>query len=258
SHAPRASSVLRLEGGDALDLLHRISTQFLMDLAPGTCRPAPFCDCRGRLLHRAIVAGTRDGALWLLRDDAPGDELAAFLDRSVFREDVRVADLGARWSAGPGPGGVSLGAHAVEERVGVPVRVSGGPGWAIALAPSGAGLEPTDEARRIRAGRPRHGHEIHPDFTPFEVGLAHEVHLAKGCYPGQEALMRLVTYGSVRRRLVRLAGVGTPPVAPCDVRSDGAVAGRLTSVVADGEGGWIALAVLRREAASPGVSLEIE
>jgi len=82
------------------------------------------------------------------------------------------------------------------------------------------------------------------------------VHLAKGCYPGQEALMRLVTYHSVRRRLVRLAGDGAAPHAPCDVRAGGAAAGRLTSVADDGAGGWIALAVLRHEAASERVEIE--
>jgi folate-binding protein YgfZ len=254
--APRASSVLRLEGRDALDLLHRISTAFLSDLAPGACRAAPFCDFRGRLLHRAAVAATRDGALWLLRDDAPGDELAAFLDRNVFREDVRIADLGARWSAVTAPNGVAPAPGAIEEHDGVPLRARIAHDWTIALAQPGAPLPPADEATRIRSGRPRHGHEIHPDFTPFEVGLAHEVHLAKGCYPGQEALMRLVTYHSVRRRLVRLAGDGAAPVAPGDVRAGGAVAGRLTSVADDGAGGWIGLAVLRHEAASERVEIE--
>lgn len=250
--------MLRLEGRDALDLLHRISTRFLSDLAPGECRAAPFCDFRGRLVHRAVVAATGDGALWLLRDDAPGDGLAAFVNRSVFREDVRIADLGARWIACAVPEGDAPAVGAVEEREGVPVRVRISHHWAIALVPPGAALPAEDEAARIRAGRPRHGHEIHPDFTPFEVGLAHEVHLAKGCYTGQEALMRLVTYRSVRRRLVRLGGDGTAPVVPRDVRAEGAVAGRLTSVADDTAGGWIALAVLRHEAASPGVRLEIE
>jgi tRNA-modifying protein YgfZ len=249
--------VLRLEGRDALDLLHRISTAFLSDLAPGACRAAPFCDFRGRLLHRAVVAATRDGALWLLRDDAPGAELAAFVERNVFREDVRITDLGTRWSAFTTPEGGALATGAIEERNGAPLCVRITPDWTIALGDAGAPLSLEDEAARIRSGRPRHGHEIHPDFTPFEVGLGHEVHLAKGCYPGQEALMRLVTYRSVRRRLVRLAGDGPAPEAPCDVRAGDAVAGRLTSVARDGAGGWVALAVLRHEAAA-GERVEID
>ncbi len=258
SPAVPRSSVLRLEGRDALDLLNRISTRLLLGLGPGECRAAPFCDFRSRLLHRAVVAVTRDGAVWLLRDDAPGGELAAFVDRNVFREDVRVADLGASWNACAAPGGEALATGAVEERDGIPLRVRIAPDWALTLVRAGARCPGDDEAARIRAGRPRHGHEIHPDFNPFEVGLAHEVHLAKGCYPGQEALMRLVTYRSVRRRLVRLDGEDPPPASPRDVRANGNDGGRLTSVADDGKGGWIALAVLRHEALAPGVRIEIE
>jgi folate-binding protein YgfZ len=258
SPATLRSSVVRVEGRDALGLLHRIAARFLSDLGPGECRAAPFCDFRGRLLHRAVVAATGDGAVWLLRHDAPGDELAAFVNRNVFREDVRVSELGASWNACADTGGDALVVGAVEERDGVPMRVRIAPDSAFAIVPADAPCASEDERARIRAGRPRHGHEIHPDFTPFEVGLAHEVHLGKGCYPGQEALMRLVTYRSVRRRLVRLGGEGPPPAPPRDVLANGEVSGRLTSVAEDGAGGWLALAVLRHEALAPGVRLEIE
>jgi folate-binding protein YgfZ len=258
--APGApTSVVRLEGRDALEVLHRISTRELSDLAPGRCRAAPFCDYRGRLLHRAVAAATGDGAVWLLRDDGPGAELAAFIERHVFREDVRATDLGA-WNAvrpvapaaGPADG-------TVEEVDGIPVRVQPSGDFALALVPPDAPAATVDDERaRILLGRPRHGHEIHPDFNPFEVGLAHEVHLDKGCFTGQEALMRLVTYGSVRRRLARLRGAGLPPGPPREVRSGGTPCGVLTSAAPDGAGGWIGLAVLARAACSPGARLEIE
>ena len=263
--SPRETTVLRLEGRDALDLLHRLSASLLSDLAPGACRAALFCDFRGRLLHRAVAAVTRDGAVWLLRDDAPGAELLAFVERGVFREDVRVADQGARWSActaggdAAGPaGGDTLAVGTIEERDGAPVRARIAADFALALVPAGAPCAGADERARIRAGRPRHGHEIHSNFTPFEVGLASEVHLAKGCYPGQEALARLVTYRSVRRRLVRLAGEAPAPTPPRHVLADGKVAGRLSSVAEDGAGGWLALAAVVHEAVSPGVRLAIE
>src|SRR5256885_9600045 len=86
------STALRLEGRDALPLLHRISTQALLDLRPGHARSTLFCDFRGRLLHRAVVAVTSDGAVWLLRPDAAGAELAAFIDRHLFRDEIAIAD----------------------------------------------------------------------------------------------------------------------------------------------------------------------
>src|SRR5262249_41161517 len=98
---------------------------------------------------------------------------------------------------------------------------------------------------------PRHGREIVEAFNPFEVGLAHEVHLAKGCFTGQEALQRLITYESVRRRPVRVHLEGAPPELPCDVLAKGDPesehAGVLTSV-ADGEG----FAVLRGDEVEAG------
>src|SRR5216117_513860 len=87
----RATTRIRLDGRDALDLLHRVSTQSLRDLASGHCRTTLFCDFRGRLQHRVAVAHASDGAVWLLRDDAPADPLVELLDHQIFRDDVRLS-----------------------------------------------------------------------------------------------------------------------------------------------------------------------
>lgn len=254
------STALRLTGADALALLHRISTNALGDLAPGQARPTLLCDFRGRLLHRAVVGVTADGAVWLVRDDAPGADLAAFLDRHVFRDDVRIedrsSDLPVRLvaaNAGAAPGTLA-------ERDGVPVMLHVAAGEAYSLGGAAGtptpGVEKQAALARIRAGRPAHGHEIAEAFTPFEVGLAHEVHLDKGCFTGQEVLMRLVTYKSVRRRLARVSGPGPTPAVPADLSTDGKPAGVLTSAVADGAG-WIGLAVVRGDALEPPRTLRL-
>lgn len=246
-----STTALRLTGADALALLHRISTNTLSDLAPGQARPTLFCDFRGRLLHRAVAGVTADGAVWLVRDDAPGAELAAFLDRHVFRDDVRIedrsSDLPVRLltaDAGPAPGRLA-------ERDGVPVSFHVAAGETLSVGATAGtlppGAQPEAERARIRAGRPAHGHEIAEAFTPFEVGLAHEVHLDKGCFTGQEVLMRLITYKSIRRRLARVSGSGPAPAVPADLSGGGKPAGVLTSVVAEGAG-WIGLAVVRNDA----------
>jgi len=259
------SAALELRGADVLPLLHRISTQALLDLAPGDARATLFCDFRGRLLHRAVVAIARDGAVWLLRDDAPGAPLAAFVGRHVFREDVKIADRsGEQWvEAVESPPDTAPG---VVERDGGPGRVTAGDGATLIVHP-GPAPEHTPEAwaergrRRIRMGRAGHGHEIAEEFNPFEVGLGGDVHLDKGCFTGQEALQRLVTYDSVRRRLARVAGRGLAPVAPADVTCDGERAGVLTSAAEDATieepGLWIGLAVLKREIAESGRALVV-
>src|SRR5258708_6194201 len=77
---------------DVRAVLHRIGSNVLAGLPPGRARGTLFCDFRGRLLHRAVVAALADGAVWLLRDDAPAEPLATFVERHVFREDVSIED----------------------------------------------------------------------------------------------------------------------------------------------------------------------
>jgi folate-binding Fe-S cluster repair protein YgfZ len=74
------------------------------------------------------------------------------------------------------------------------------------------------------------------------------VHLAKGCFTGQEALQRLITYESVRRRPVHVRLGGDAPQAgpvavPADVLAHAQPVGALTSVF-----GSDGLVVVRREA----------
>ncbi len=253
-----SGSLLRLSGADALALLHRISTAHLAGLAPGEARATLFCDFRGRLLHRAVVAVTSDRAVWLLRDDAPGDALVALVERSVFREDVRIADAGAGRAVRARAEPTGLAPGTLREAEGVPRQVQVDPRSALEVVdgpPPAPGA--ARERDRIAAARPRAGHEIAGEFTPFEIGLAHEVHLSKGCYTGQEALMRLVTYGAVRRRLAVVSGDGAPPPVPCDLASAGVRCGRLTSASAD-DRGWTGLAVVAIEAAAAGRALVAE
>src|SRR5881394_2906858 len=117
---PLDATTLRLTGRDALSLLHRISTQALLDLPSGEERATLFCDFRGRLLHRAVVSVDEDGAIGL-RSETPAAELAAFVDRHIFRDDVAIEDR-----SDPAP-----------------------------AEPSAAA-----ERERIRAGAARRGHEI--------------------------------------------------------------------------------------------------
>src|SRR5262245_60906374 len=84
-------TAIRLTGRDTLDLLHRVTTNSLRDLAPGESRGTLFLDFRGRLLQRAAVIRVGD-EVWLARNDAPAAPLLAHLDRQIFREDVKPED----------------------------------------------------------------------------------------------------------------------------------------------------------------------
>jgi aminomethyltransferase len=62
------------------------------------------------------------------------------------------------------------------------------------------------EALRIEAGLPKAGQDLNEEIVPPEANLEGKAFsLDKGCYPGQEVVARMDTYGSVRRKLVGLA-----------------------------------------------------
>lgn len=61
------------------------------------------------------------------------------------------------------------------------------------------------ETLRIEAGIPKLGPELNEHIVPPEANLVGKAFsLTKGCYPGQEVVARMDTYGSVKRRLVGL------------------------------------------------------
>lgn len=245
-------TTLRLTGRDVLPLLHRTATQALVELMPGGARGSMLCDFKGRVQHRFVLAVAPDGAVWALRPDAPGAELAAAIDRMVFRDHVQIEDRTSalRVTLVDGTRGE---VSATFDASGTPLRVSTGDGTALVLTPADAAPPAAlTESERIAMLHPRHGHELVDAFNPFELGLAHEVHLAKGCFTGQEALQRLITYESVRRRPAHVRLSGAPDKLPCEVIANGAPAGILTSVAAlDG------IAIISRDALANSLALTL-
>lgn len=61
------------------------------------------------------------------------------------------------------------------------------------------------EALRMEAGLPKAGPDLNEEIVPPEANLEGKAFsLSKGCYPGQEVVARMDTYGNVRRKFVGL------------------------------------------------------
>ncbi len=59
------------------------------------------------------------------------------------------------------------------------------------------------EALRLEAGLPKAGPDLNEEIVPPEANLEGKAFsLTKGCYPGQEVVARMDTYGNVRRHLI--------------------------------------------------------
>lgn len=98
------------------------------------------------------------------------------------------------------------------------------------LVPAGHG---TLDVLRIEAGQPRWGSELTEDVIPLEAGLRERaISETKGCYTGQEVIVRILHRGHVNRRLRRLrfGDLPTPDAGTKLIRpSDGRVVGVVTS-----------------------------
>ncbi|HEY5091200.1 MAG TPA: hypothetical protein VIK30_14570, partial [Polyangia bacterium] len=96
------------------------------------------------------------------------------------------------------------------------------------------------EAARIAAVEPRFGAEITADYFPMEVGLDDAIDYAKGCYLGQEPIVRVRDRGHTNWRLCGLDITGAHDPRPGDALESDVKpkAGRVTSAgrFADGRG----------------------
>jgi len=104
----------------------------------------------------------------------------------------------------------------------------------------------TAEAARVAAGEPLWGREITDEYFPMEIGLGDAIDYKKGCFLGQEPIVRIRDRGHTNWRLARLELPAGSPVQPGDrVETDEKPkAGKLTSVASAGASGAAALGVV--------------
>jgi folate-binding protein YgfZ len=143
-----------------------------------------------------------------------------------------------------------------------------------ALAAAGAVAVTGEEVEvsRIEAGVPRFLVDMTEDTIPLEAGIEDRaISLTKGCYVGQEIIIRVLHRGGgrVARRLVRIAlpagaavperGAAVRPAGSGEAASRGeATIGSVTSAAeSPALGRPLALGYVRREFSEPGTAVEV-
>ncbi|HKT34294.1 MAG TPA: aminomethyltransferase family protein [Nitrospira sp.] len=117
------------------------------------------------------------------------------------------------------------------------------------------------EALRVEAGLPKAGSDLNEEIVPPEANLQDKAFsLTKGCYPGQEVVARMDTYGSVRRHLVGLVLKGSVvPPKGAKLFTGTREVGRVTSATQSPElNAPIALGFPLRDFSAEGTMLSIE
>ena len=291
---------IEVRGPDATEWLQGLLTQDVKALSPGQGAYATYLTPQGRMV--ADLRLLRRGEAYLLETVMEARAaLLSRLDQFVIMEDVTVADvtesLGCLTVLGP-TAAASVRActgHAVEELEGLadldhlPLDVPGAlvartqefgvPGfdliapreslgaWRTLLAARlGTVGDAVLETARIEAGRPRFGVDMHDDTIPLEAGLEHRaISFEKGCYVGQEVVIRILHRGQgrVARRLVWVvaAPVGRDVAGwhPGDqVHMGDKLVGNASSVCwSPARQGLLGIAMLHRDAIEPGTEVRI-
>jgi folate-binding protein YgfZ len=115
------------------------------------------------------------------------------------------------------------------------------------------------ESLRIEAGTPLFGHDVDDAVLLPEIPFENLLSYTKGCYPGQEVVVRIRDRGHVNRMLRGLVLDGTDvPSAAAEVVIDEAPVGKVTSACwSFGLERPIALAFVRRQHAEPGTRVSV-
>lgn len=288
-----AQGKVAFTGADRISFLHALFTNDVAQLKRGTGVYSAYLTPQGRMISdmRVVEIGDR---LLLDVEGFVAAPLAERFDKLIFSEDVQVqnltGDLAELGVHGP------TAAQAIERATGVQVSglasqydniAEGGltivrddslgvTGFDIYVERAGAeplraklrsggavdASEATAEVLRIEAGRPRFGVDMDTETIPLEAGIENRaISLTKGCYVGQEVIVRVLHrgHGRVARRLVGLLlPDGTAPSKGDAVLSGDKEVGEVTSGSPSPlMGAAIALAYVQRDHTSVGTELTI-
>ncbi len=286
--------VILVTGRDRATFLHALLSNDVKALAPGGGCAATLLDVHGKVQVVLLVWVREDGIL-LVTPPGMAQKVAEALDHYLFSEKVSLRDATEETAlfvlAGPE-------AHATLERLtgvrpadapwshvaatldGSAVRLVSGGGetggpevWVVAGAEDGArvwdrltvaGACPVGltalESLRIEAGTPRFGHDVDDTVLLPEIPFLNLVSYTKGCYPGQEVVVRIRDRGHVKRHLLGLLldGEALPPRGAEVVAGDTAVGSVTSAAWSFGLERPIALAFVRRDHAEPGTAVTVK
>jgi folate-binding protein YgfZ len=287
---------IAVAGNDRASYLQGLLTNDIQALTPGTGCYAAWLTPQGRMLTDMHVL---QSASMILLDVPAAQAAATLqrLDQYLFSEDVRLGSLAETlssvWLHGPGASGVLAGViegaedvsgwaqyqHAQVEfgsetvvlaridQLGVPgfcvfLERSKEPALLSALKAAGANTVSAEalEVARIEAGYPLFGVDMTEDTIPLEAEIQDRaISLTKGCYVGQEIIIRVLHRGGgrVARKLVALTITGAAAARGAKIFAAGRDIGAVTSAAVSPRLGPIALGYVHRDFVAPGTAVEV-
>ena len=256
---------IKAVGIDFLDLLNRLSTNKVDNLAPGQGAPTILTSDKGRIIDLVYTFNLGPYVLLLTSTGAEA-KVIQWIDKYTIMEDSELEDTTRSTSLITVAGlrarpllethtGINLESlrnyGSLEAIVGSAkvtlIRMDLGPLQSFQLLVpmsdadaawnvfSDSGAAPVGmmawEALRIKTGVPVYGREMGESYNPLEAGLIGAIDFEKGCYIGQEVIARLDTYDKVQKVLVSLKPSCDAPIKEgCSLTYDGKPVGTITSL----------------------------
>ncbi len=264
---PDFGSVFKHSGPDALDLLHRITTNSLIDLQDGASRQTVLTNEKGRIIDAPWVIKLAQDDLLLVSDAQDPRAIQEGISRFTIIEDaelIEITDECTRFMVfGEQATDLILKAFPRANRsVTSGLMDLGEDNDIFALRTDAAGettwmiVAPREKAEdlssrfgnlghnmsnrtlfdhvRITNRVPIVGFELTENVNPLEASMRHLIDFDKGCYVGQEVIARLDTYDKVQRKLVAFSEVGDP----CD-RGKIEIGDRIVATQGGRDAGWV-------------------
>jgi folate-binding protein YgfZ len=226
-----------VSGSEAVMFLNGLITNDMKTLAASSWMRAAFPNVQGRLLAVVRILNRADGFL-IDTEEATHQKVVQLLDRFTLAGDFRVTDLTAQTACYSVQGGQSAAimrqvfgqeiaiapgefaaakfdhaevttirtTHTAED--GFDLFVQEPDAAKLRQALFDAGVEPlshaTAEVLRIEAGIPRYGVDMDETTIVTETNLDDAVSYTKGCYLGQEIIVRIKHRGHVAKKITGL------------------------------------------------------
>jgi folate-binding protein YgfZ len=289
-----SAGLLVVSGRDRGSYLQGLLTNDTAGLSAGHGCYAAYLTPQGRMIADMWVHELGDVILLRL-PLAVKDTVLTRLDQFIFSEDVRLRDVTDAFRSvavvGPRAAAAVADALAIDaalvagEDEGHNARVTFAGESAFVLRPTSIGVgglellvsadaidalhaalraagaaqigSATAETLRIEAGVPLFGVDMNEETIPLEAGIeSRAISFTKGCYVGQEVIVRVLHrgHGRIARRLVGIVFDGASPIAAgTALRAGDKEVGTVTSgVVSPALDHPVALAYVKRDFAEPG------
>jgi len=282
---------IRVSGSEAVMFLNGLITNDMKTLVPHRWMPAAFPTVQGRLIGAVRVIRAAEPLFLIDTDAASHESVLKTISRFTMAGDFYVTDVTAQTSMftvqGKDAAAISekvlraglydlpryyvvdivwqhsivtilRATHTSEDGFDIVAQADKAAELRQALEQAGAQpvSEETREILRVEAGIPRFGRDMDETNVITETNLDDAVSYTKGCYTGQEIIVRIKHRGHVAKKLTGLRFETDRQIEPGAIlKTDGKEIGRVTSTVVSPKLGSIGLGYVRYEHLAPGTTV---